>query len=233
MSRKHRRCAEDAHDRHDNRDMILMALADRAQNVADIKEHFYALPRRFGIFSPLYRMSAAEDASFERELAQDLQNMTAQGWVLREGDGYALTEKGRAEARRRLAGVRRAVALAAGLLRPETVSRVAVAVHLVLAAVKLPAAILSGSMGLLNDSIDTLLDGVSSLLVFFGVKFRKERAANFLLVAMMLLTGGLALYASLIRPRWTCSPSFRRRYRGWSASDWARTNATPACRRDR
>ncbi|MBN1437946.1 MAG: cation transporter [Anaerolineales bacterium] len=193
MSRKTR------NRRHDNRDMILMALADSPQTTADIKEHFYALPRRFGVFSPLYRLSAAEDASFEQELAHDLERMAAQGWLFREENRYALTAVGRQEADRRLAGVRRAVALAAGWMQPEAVSRVAVAVHLILAAVKLPAAVLSGSMGLLNDSVDTLLDGLSSLLVFFGVKYQRERAVNFLLVAMMLLTGGLALYASLRR----------------------------------
>ncbi|MFN2299871.1 MAG: cation transporter [Anaerolineales bacterium] len=184
---------------HDNSDMVLMALSDSPQTLPEIKEHFYALPRRFGVFSPLYRMSAAEDAHFVRELARDLEVMAAEGWVRREEDRFALTEKGRDEARRRLAGIRKAVALAAGLLRPETVSRVAVVVHLLLAAVKIPAAILSGSMGLLNDAVDTLMDGLSSVLVFFGVRFRKERAANFVLVAMMLLTGGLAMFASLRR----------------------------------
>jgi len=63
----------------------------------------------------------------------------------------------------------------------------------------MPIAILSGSAGLLNDSIDTLLDGLSSLLVYFGVRFRKERTANLLLVIVMLGTGGLALFESARR----------------------------------
>ncbi|MBN2085747.1 MAG: cation transporter [Anaerolineales bacterium] len=185
--------------RHDNRDMILMALSDSAQTLPEIKEHFYALPRRFGIFSPIYRMTAEDEQPFEQELAHDLDRLISEGQVLREKDRFALTTLGRDQANNRLKGIRRAVALASGLIRPEAVSRITVVVHLALAAIKLPAAILSGSAGLLNDSIDTLLDGFSSILVYFGVRFKKERAANVFLVILMLVTGGLTLFESTRR----------------------------------
>jgi hypothetical protein len=179
--------------------MIFMALADAPQAMPEIKEHFFALPRRFGIFAPLYRMTPEEEAGFEQELESDLERMILEGWVLREGDRYGLTASGREQADRRLAGIRRAVDLAGRLLRPETVSRITVMVHLALAAVKLPAAILSGSAGLLNDSIDTLLDGLSSIVVYFGVRLHRERFANLVLVVVMLCTGGITMVDSVRR----------------------------------
>jgi hypothetical protein len=68
-----------------------------------------------------------------------------------------------------------------------------------LAALKLPAGLLSGSIGLINDAADTLLDGVASLLVFWGLRFNKERAVNSILVVLMLLTGGVTFYEALRR----------------------------------
>jgi hypothetical protein len=50
---------------------------------------------------------------------------------------------------------------------------------------------------LLNDAADTLLDGFGSVLVHFGIRLRKERAANAILVLLMLATGGLTLYEAL------------------------------------
>lgn len=199
MSREHRYGPAGRNHRHDNRDMILMALSDSPQTLSEIKEHFYALPRRFGIFAPIYRMTQEDERHFERELFSDLERLISEGFVSRQEAHYALTDPGRKQAHSHLKGIRRAMALAAGLIRPETVSRIAVVVHIALAAIKLPAAILSGSSGLLNDSIDTLLDGLSSILVYFGVRFQKERAANLFLVILMLATGGLTFFESARR----------------------------------
>jgi Co/Zn/Cd efflux system component len=85
------------------------------------------------------------------------------------------------------------------LLEPETVSQVSLGVHLGLAALKLPAGFLSGSVGLINDATDTLLDGLSSLLVYLGLRMEKERAVNVFLVLLMLGTGGLTLYEAIRR----------------------------------
>jgi len=47
--------------------------------------------------------------------------------------------------------------------------------------------------------VDTILDGVSSLLVFFGFRFHRERAANVVLVVFMLGTGGYTLFRAFQR----------------------------------
>jgi Co/Zn/Cd efflux system component len=179
--------------------MILMSLSDGARTLDEIRENFFAFARRLGVFAPLYQHAPADYDIFLQELAQDLDKMVELGWVNRLGERYTLSEAGRQQASEHLAGVRKAASLARNLLQPETASKVGVAVHFTLAAFKLPAAILSGSIGLFNDTADTLLDGLSSLMVYFGIRFDRERAVNIILVLMMLSTGGLGFFEAVRR----------------------------------
>jgi hypothetical protein len=54
-------------------------------------------------------------------------------------------------------------------------------------------------VGLINDATDTLLDGLSSLLVYAGFRFDKERAVNVVLVLVMLGTGAFTCYEAVRR----------------------------------
>jgi len=85
------------------------------------------------------------------------------------------------------------------LEEPVVASKVTLAVQSLLALVKLPAGLLSGSVGLLNDSFDTLLDLLSSLLVYLGVRYNRERLISTLLVVSMLVTGGFTLFEAVRR----------------------------------
>jgi Co/Zn/Cd efflux system component len=125
--------------------------------------------------------------------------MESNGLVTVDEEQHALTESGRKQAAERLTGVRRFGELLRSLLEPATAARVSLVAHLGLAAVKLPAAWLSGSVGLLNDAADTLLDGVSSLLVYAGIRWDRERWVNVGLVAVMAGTGLFTLYEAVQR----------------------------------
>jgi Co/Zn/Cd efflux system component len=175
--------------------MIAMCLWDGARTPPEIEEHFMALGRRFGFFAAqLHAHETAHLADLVQDLAQELEGMTEMGWVVRQGERYALTSLGREKAGERLAKVRSFGARMRKLLQPPTVSKVSLGVHLALAALKLPAGLLSGSVGLINDATDTFLDGLSSLLVYAGLRFDKERAVNSVLVLLMLGTGGFMCY---------------------------------------
>jgi hypothetical protein len=115
------------------------------------------------------------------------------GWIVCEDKRYSLAALGREEVNARLSQLGETAALMSSFLQPQAVAKVTLGVHLGLAALKLPAGLLSGSVGLLNDATDTLLDGFSSLLVYFGIRFDKERAVSVLLVILMLATGVLTL----------------------------------------
>ena len=179
--------------------MLAMVLADGPRSLPEIEENFHAFLRRFGFFAGHRYHDPADLHSLSAELRVDLQIMMARGWVERSDGRYALTALGQREAAERLDRMRRVGSGVRRMLQPESVTQVAVVVHLLLAAVKLPAGLLSQSVGLLNDAADTLLDGLSSLLVHVGIRLQRERAANAILVVLMLATGGLALVEALRR----------------------------------
>jgi hypothetical protein len=177
---------------------IAAALWDGPKTIPEIAEHFHSYIRLLGFFSVTKRMEQRHERMAAR-IKKAMDALIARGWVVREDERYALTPLGREEASKPLADMRKTRAMLDKLAQPQTVSQVGLGVHLGLAALKLPAALLSGSVGLLNDATDTLLDGLSSVLVYLGLRFDKERAVNIVLVLLMLVTGGFTFYEAVRR----------------------------------
>ncbi len=175
-------------------------MLDSPRTKEEIAEHFRSYLRWLGFFDVTTRLGRADKHQRLMDSVQEtLDDLLTRGWAMHEGERYALTALGREEAAKPLADVRRTRALLDKFVQPQTVSKVSLGVHLGLAALKLPAGLLSGSVGLLNDAVDTLLDGFSSLLVYAGLRLNKERAVNVVLVLLMLGTGGLTCYEAVRR----------------------------------
>jgi Co/Zn/Cd efflux system component len=179
--------------------MILISLLDGPKTLPEIEKQFRGFIQRLGFFPPVNDDGTDPPNHFALELSEQVGQLVELGWITQRDDQYALTEVGQAEADKALSEIRRTVSWARRMMQPETVSQVAVGAHLALAALKLPAALLSGSVGLLNDAADTLLDGLASLLVYAGLRFDKERVVNIVLVLLMLGTGSLTLYEAVQR----------------------------------
>ena len=193
-ARRHRQ-----REKGDNSDMIAICLSDGPRTVAEIEKQFIAFPRRFGLFIELFDQESISRGDLTQDLLHDLEQMRQAGWVERQEERYALTLLGHEKAAERLAGLRKVRMITRKLVQPQTVSQVSLGVHLGLAALKLPAGLLSGSVGLINDAADTLLDGLASLLVYAGLRLNRERAVNVVLVLLMLGTGGLTFYEAVQR----------------------------------
>ena len=178
---------------------IAAALSDGPRTLSEIMDHFHDYLRAVGFFRFGERLKRLHKQLEQSTIEQTLGNLITRGWVVRDGGRYVLTPLGREEAEKPLADMRRTRALLQKLAQPQTVSKVGLVVHLGLATLKLPAGFLSGSVGLLNDGLDTLLDGLSSLLVYFGFRFNRERSVNVVLLLFMLGTGGLTLYQAVQR----------------------------------
>ena len=175
-------------------------MLDGPRTPDEIADHFRSYIRWLGLFNVTERLERADKRErLMNNVQETLDDLLARGWAVRQGERYALTESGREEARCMLTDVRQVGDRLGKLVLPETVSKVSLAVHLGLAALKLPAGLLSGSVGLLNDAADTLLDGLSSLLVYAGMRLDKERAVNVVLVLLMLVTGGFTFYEAVHR----------------------------------
>ena len=139
----------------------------------------------------------------QEKLPEDLAGLVKAGWVIQEGDRFALTDHGRESVNQVIAEARAStnwvIQKLRALFQPQVASKVTLIVQVILVLIKLPAGLLSGSVGLLNDSADTVLDLLSSLLVYFGIRFNKEHLVSILLVIFMLGTGGFTLYEAVER----------------------------------
>ena len=203
---------------------VLVVLSGEAKSLPAIQDAFRAYGRRLpGQFRP-YLGGRRGDSS---GLADALAHLVGQGWVTRDldrridrgtdacgnaetGDGatrdgwagqdrFALTETGRAEANRVLAGLRTRKRRVHRLLQPATAARTSMAAQLIVAAIKVPAALISGSTAQLNDAAEEVADVIASAGVYLGLRLHRERAANLLVVALMLAAGCLTLAVAVRR----------------------------------
>jgi Co/Zn/Cd efflux system component len=179
---------------------VCLYLLDGPLTLEQIKASYRNAPFPLSRQPTFYTRSKWNLRGLER-LPEDLAGLLKAGWVIQEGDRFALTEPGREQVHRALEQARTSSEWVTRKLRslfqPEVASKVTLIVQVILALIKLPAGLLSGSVGLLNDSADTILDLLSSLLVYFGIRFNKERLVSILLVVFMLGTGGFTLYEAV------------------------------------
>lgn len=182
---------------------LTICLRDGPKSVNEIQDTYLTVGRRFGVFSPPFDYEQVRGGELVHELEDDVRKLMDGGWVVLQAEKYALTPLGRVQADKVLHESQLAFSLfwkmARPMVQPQNAAKVAVFVEIILTAIKLPAALLSGSVGLLNDSADTLLDLFSSFFVYLGLRFNRERAVNVLLVLLMLATGSYTLYEAVSR----------------------------------
>ncbi|MBW1848541.1 MAG: cation transporter [Deltaproteobacteria bacterium] len=71
------------------------------------------------------------------------------------------------------------------LLSTRTVTLITIIIHILLSVVKLVFGFLSQSAGLIADGIDNTVDTISSILVWFGIKYQKDKIASLFIIIMM------------------------------------------------
>jgi Co/Zn/Cd efflux system component len=181
---------------------VCVYLLDGPLTIEQIKTRYGNAPFPLSQQPSFYATGRWNRRALER-LPEDLAGLLKAGWVIQEGDRFALTEYGREQVNRIIRNASTssewAIRKLRSLFQPEVASKVTLIVQVILALIKLPAGLLSGSVGLLNDSADTILDVLSGLLVYFGIRFNKERLVSILLVVFMLGTGGFTLYEAVER----------------------------------
>ena len=133
-------------------------------------------------------------ADADERLAATLEHAVAGGWVVESDGWFRLTDIGKAEALDLLDGARNRREQVHHLLEPRTVARAAMIAQIGITALKVPAALASRSAVQVNDAAEELLDVLSSGGVYLGVRFGRERAANIVVVGLMLATACLALF---------------------------------------
>jgi hypothetical protein len=180
---------------------ILVVLSAGPKTLAEIEDAFRAYGRRLPD-DPRPRIgSRGEGTRLGRSLAVAMARTVEAGWAASGGDEdrFSLTDAGRAEAGRVVGDLRSRRRRVHRLLRPSSAAAITMAAQIAITAIKVPAALASGSTGQLNDAAEELLDVIASAAVYLGVRRNAERLANVIVVALMAATGCLTLALAVRR----------------------------------
>jgi hypothetical protein len=178
---------------------ILMILAEGDKTLPEIGEGFIRFMRHFGYFGREKYVAGFNEQSFIAAVQEAMQKLEREEAVTHRGEIYSLTPKGWLRAEKMQREFTTFGRWMAHFVHPQTVALVGLGVHLVLAILKLIAGTISGSIGLISDGMDTALDGLSSVLVFIGLRLKKEQIVNIVLVLLMLGVGIGAGYGAVRR----------------------------------
>lgn len=118
--------------------------------------------------------------------------------ILNKDNQYELSEKGRGEAKEITKNIKKyANRLEKNFLHPIAAARNTIVIDLLLAIMKLMAGFLSGSVGLIADGADASIDTVSAILVWIGIKSKKEFLGTLIIILMMFITAVSVGYESI------------------------------------
>ena len=116
---------------------------------------------------------------------------------LTDAGGYALTEAGKAEAEDAAREMEKAGrTIESQFLSPTAATRNTAVADFFLAAIKLVAGALSGSVALVADGTDAAIDTASACVVWAGMKAGRELAGAFIIILMMFATAATIGYES-------------------------------------
>jgi len=161
---------------------IMLELLDSSMSRREIRDFL----NRMGAGRHAHRVGTAQ-LDLEKHLHKAVEKK-----VLEEREGrYFLTPGGREIAEH----MQRVIpAFMKWVFSPETASFFSLVAHVVLSVLKLSVGFLSRSAGLTADGIDNAVDTLSSLLVWLGIKYDKEKLVSvFILITMFVSVGGVAL----------------------------------------
>ena len=162
---------------------LLLELSDQPMSRKELAEAMHHLE---------VRMAAHHKRDFAKaELDQDIAVAIERG-VLEEHDGkYLLTPGGREIAEHMQAAIPFFFEV---VFSARMVSMVTIFIHIMLSVLKLAFGVISQSAGLIADGIDNTVDTLSSVFVWLGIKFDKERLVSIFIVVMMFVSvGGVAI----------------------------------------
>jgi cation diffusion facilitator family transporter len=184
---------------HGDEQFFLMALRNGPLTREEINNIYSRFGGLFGISSPV--PGTRKYQKWQREIDRSLDHLLELGLIVKnEGEVYRLTEQGIEEADILDRGLEKFTGRLRGLLSSEkTTARVSIIVNALLSALKLGVGLLFNSMALVADGFDNAVDVVSAIVVFLGIKYRRELVSTLFIVVVMFATGAWVGYESIAR----------------------------------
>jgi Co/Zn/Cd efflux system component len=178
---------------------VLMILTAGDKTLTEIGAGFTRFMHHFGYFGQEDHVAGFTEEKFIAAVQQAVDRLEREGAVLRRGEMYSLTPEGHRRARQMQREFQTLGRWIQRFQQPQTVALAGLGVHILLAIIKLAIGAISGSIGLITDGMDTAMDGLSSVLVFIGLRVKKEKLVNVVLVLLMLGVGISAGYEAVQR----------------------------------
>lgn len=175
---------------------ILIMLNDHPHSIEEIIEIDSRIAMLFG--APMF---FSDERSIKHLWYNQLgiENLLMKGYIIQKNGLFELTSKGRTIADEKVKGMISFLRFITSLTNPKLSPILSLIVHLVLGTLKISGFLITGSIGLLGDGIDSTLDGVSAIIVGITMKIKKEIYSTYILLLMMVISGLGILFSSLNR----------------------------------
>jgi Co/Zn/Cd efflux system component/predicted transcriptional regulator len=147
------------------------------------------------------RRREREREPVEPEFRKTLLELSRKGQIqLNENEQYELTDHGKKQAEKYKTDMEKGAEIFRDhILSPSATARNTVIVDLLLACIKLISGFVSGSVALIADGADATIDTASAVVVWAGIRFKKEYLGTVIIVLMMFVTGLTVGYESLTK----------------------------------
>ena len=174
---------------------VLISLSERPHSYQEIVEINNRIAMLFGAPVFMYGHNPASIWWFDKGLTYS----ENKGYIKKKDMIYSITERGKQPADNEAKGMIQFFRFVRSLTRPVISPILSLVLHLFLGSVKIIGFMLTGSVGLLGDGLDSAIDGVSSIVVGVAMKIRKEIQATYFLIFLMLITGSSIILTSINR----------------------------------
>jgi len=184
---------------HGEGHFILMTLLKGPQKREAIVGTYHRFGALLGIPPP--SPGTKKYQKWQREVDAHLEHLKKLELVKIDGNSvYSLTEQGIQEAIKLEQGFQKFTgAVGTFLAKGETAAKLSVIVNVLLSVLKLGVGFIFNSVALIADGFDNMVDVVSALVVFLGIKYKKELISTIFIVLVMFATVGWIGYEAIIR----------------------------------
>jgi len=176
-----------------------MALRNEPLTKEEISGTYHRFGGLLGISTPSPGTKQYE--RWQRKIDEALGHLLKLGLVAIDEHGvHRLTEEGIEEANKVDQGLQKFTRLLSSFFSSgQTTAKISIIVNVLLSALKLGVGFLFNSMALIADGFDNVVDVVSAVMVFLGIKYKRDLISTLFIILVMFITGVWIGYESVTR----------------------------------
>jgi len=175
--------------------ILIILQKDGPQTLEQLQEKTAFLTSEFDSHRQEMRRARGKDMKGVYATCED---MVDKNWIkLAQNVKYELTPQGEVKAQETIEAIEQgAKRVETQFLSPSATARNTTVGYVVIAALKMVAGLLSGSVGLIADGADTAVDTAASAIVWAGIRFKKETIGTITTIVLMFITATLLFFDS-------------------------------------